>query len=306
MNLVTQNVVVLFAFVFLGFFLGKTHVVHDDCAPDLSNFLVKVTLPVTVFCSMLRPCQLTLLHDSALILMLMVVFHLLSMLIGAIAVRLGGITGPQAGVWVFVCMFCNNGFMGFPLAQSLYGDDGLFLMAIANVVSNLLIFSVGALLLTHGKNGIHLKGRQLFYNNINIAVVLGAVFYLTQWQLPELALSILQPLGGLTGPLSMIVVGLSASRYEVKKMLQNKAIYALASIRLLFIPLLTAGIVHLLPFRSDSLIPALLILTAALPAPSSSTIILEQHHLDTQTAAQAIFLSTLGSLVTIPLMMALL
>ncbi len=306
MNLVTQNVAVLFAFVFLGFFLGKTQVVHHDCAPDLSNFLVKVTLPATVFCSMLRPFQLTLLHDSALILVLMVAFHLLGMFIGALAVRLGGLTGPQAGIWVFVCMFCNNGFMGFPLAQSLYGNDGLFLMAIANVVSNLLIFSVGALLLTHGKNGIHLSGRQLFYNNINIAVVLGAVFYFTQWQLPELALSILRQLGGLTGPLSMIVVGLSASRYEVQKMLQNKAIYVLAAIRLLLIPLLTAGIVHLLPFRSDSLIPALLILTAALPAPSSSTIILEQHHLDTQTAAQAIFLSTLGSLVTIPLMMALL
>lgn len=306
MNLVVQNVAILFAFVFLGFFIGKLHIIDHDCAPDLSNFLVKVTLPATVFCSMLRPFELTMLRDSALIIGLMIGYHLICMLIGALAVRIGGISGPQVGVWVFVCMFCNNGFMGFPLAQSLYGNDGLFLMAVANVVSNLLIFSVGALLLTHGKNGIRLSGRQLLYNNINIAVVIGAIFYFTQWQLPVLPLSILQQLGSLTGPLSMIVVGLSASRYEVQKMLKNRSIYVLTAIRLLLIPFITAGIVHLLPFRAGSIIPALLILTAALPAPSSSTIILEQHHMDTETAAQAIFLSTLFSLVTIPLMMSLL
>ena len=82
----------------------------------------------------------------------------------------------------------------------------------------------------------------------------------------------------------MIVVGLSASRYEVRKMFLDRSIYVLTAIRLLVIPLITAGIVHLLPFRTESLIPALLILTASLPAPSSSTIILEQHHMDTETA----------------------
>ena len=303
MNLVVQNVAILFTFVFLGFFVGKLGIIDHSSTPDLCNFLLKVTLPATVFCSMLRPFELTMLHDSALILGLMIGYHLLCMLIGALAVRAGHISGPKAGVWVFVCMFCNNGFMGLPLGQSLYGNYGLFLMAVANVISNLLIFSVGALLLTHGKNGIRLSGRQLLYNNINIAVALGAVFYFTQWQVPAFPLTILQQLGGLTGPLSMIVVGLSASRYEVKKMFQDRSIYVLTAIRLL---LITAGIVHLLPFRTGSIIPALLILTAALPAPSSSTIILEQHHMDTETAAQAIFLSTLFSLVTVPLMMSLL
>ncbi|WP_010233121.1 AEC family transporter [Clostridium arbusti] len=303
MYIVLKNVVILFVLIFLGYFLGKKEIVHNHCAPDLSNFLVKVTLPATVFCSMIRPFQKSLLSDSVELFVIVIIFHLLCMLIGFAVIKVCKIPSVQTGVWIFVCMFSNNGFMGFPLAESIYGNNGLFLMAIANVVSNFLIFSLGVKLLTGGQMVDKLSGRQLFYNNINIAVVFGLVFYFTQWQLPEIILTILKDIGGLTASLSMIVVGLSLSKSKVKEMFQNKKIYLLTSVRLLLVPFITIFITRLIPFGNNSMIQGLLILMSALPAASTVSIITEQYHKDTEAAAQAIFMTTLFSLITIPLVM---
>lgn len=168
MYIVLKNVVILFVLIFLGYFLGKKEIIHNHCAPDLSNFLVKVTLPATVFCSMIRPFEKNLLSDSIWIFVIVIIFHLLCMSIGFAVIKVCRIPLLQRGVWIFVCMFSNNGFMGFPLAESIYGNSGLFLMAIANVVSNFLIFSLGVKLLTGAQSVGKLSGRQLFYNIIEI------------------------------------------------------------------------------------------------------------------------------------------
>ncbi|MEA5009238.1 AEC family transporter [Clostridium tyrobutyricum] len=303
MYLVLENVVILFVFIFLGYFLGKKEVIHTYCTSDLSNFLVKVALPITIFCSMIRPFEQSLLVESIQIFVIMIIFHIVCLFIGLAVVKICNIKTVQAGVWIFICMFSNNGFMGFPLSQSIYGNSGLFLMAIGNVVSNFLIFSVGVKLLIRGNNTVKLSGRQLFYNNINIAVVLGLIFYFTQCNIPDVVMKILKDLGNLTAPLSMIVVGLSISKSNVKEIFKNKKIYILTFMRLLIIPFITVAVVKMLPFGSRSLIPGLLILISALPAPSSVSIIAEQYNTDTKTASQSIFMTTLFSLATIPLVM---
>lgn len=303
MYIVVKNIFILFALIFLGVFLGKKEIIRPSCTPDLSNFLVKVTLPATVFCSMIRPFEKELLFDSAMMFGFMLAVHLSCLVLGIAAVKACKIPKAHAGVWLFACMFSNNGFMGFPLAESIYGSNGLFLMAIANVVSNFLIFSLGVKLLTQGQSIGKLSGRQLFYNNINIAVLAGLLFYFMQWQVPETFMTVLQYLAGLTAPLSMILVGLSISKSKIREMCQDKKLFILAGIRLFLIPLLMLFIVKLLPFQAGSLLPGLFVLTCALPAPSSVSIITEQYQTDTKTAAQTVFITTLSSLISIPVMM---
>ncbi len=89
----------------------------------------------------------------------------------------------------------------------------------------------------------------------------------------------------------------------LRKYLKTKKIYILTFMRLLIIPFITIVVVRMLPFGRTSLIPGLLILISALPAPSSVSIISEQYNTDTKTASQSIFMTTLFSLATIPLVM---
>lgn len=306
MYVVIKSVVTLFILIFLGFFLGKRKILHPDTAPQLCGFLVKVALPVTVFLSMQMEYDAGLVKSGAQIFIIAVVFHLVCMLIGMVTAKLLRVPDNQAGAWVFVCMFSNNGFMGFPLALSIYGNDGMFLMSIANVVTNFLIFSVGVKFMVKGydvKEKISLK--KMVINNINIAVVLGLLCYFMQLRLPAIVLDTLQYVGNITAGLSMIVVGLSMAKLDIRQMLRGKNAYLLTAMRLLVIPLLTVGVLKLLPLRMDAMMLGVLALMSALPAPSSVTILSEQYRTNTAFGSQIIFLSTICCLITIPVFMAL-
>ena len=130
-QIVISSVVILFVLIFLGFFIGKRGIIRKECAPDLSNFILKVTMPVTVFCSMAHQSDLSLLGSIWQIMIMALIFHLASGVVGLILVRCMKIPPREQGIWIFNCMFSNNGFMGFPLGLAIWGNNGLFLMAMA-------------------------------------------------------------------------------------------------------------------------------------------------------------------------------
>lgn len=304
MNIVISSVVILFALIFLGFFIGKKEIIRKECAPDLSNFILKVTMPVTVFCSIVQQTDLSLLGSIWRIMIMALIFHLASGIVGMILVRCMKIPPREQGIWIFNCMFSNNGFMGFPLGLAIWGNDGLFLMAMANVVSNFLIFSIGLKMLTKGypvKEKIDLK--KMIINNINIAVVVGFIFYIGQIPIPAGVSTLLDYISEITAGLSMIVVGLSLSRMEVMDVFRNRKMFILSAVRLLGIPFLCILVLKLIPVEIDPVLEAILILMSALPAASSQTILAEQYGTNTSDAGRAIFITTLFCVVTIPISM---
>lgn len=304
MNIVISSVVILFVLIFLGYFIGKKGIIRKDCAPDLSSLILQVTMPVTVFCSMIRQSDLGLLNKIWQIMLMALIFHLVSGLIGLIVVRSMKLPPQEQGIWIFNFMFSNNGFMGFPLGLAIWGNDGLFLMAVANVVSNFLIFSIGLKMLTRNypvKEKINLK--KMVVNNINIAVVIGFIFYIGQIHLPDQVMDLLNYISNITAGLSMIVVGLSLSRMQIRDVFSNKRMFGLAAIRLLGIPMLCVLVLSLLPIHVDPMLKTILILMSALPAASSQTILAEQYGTNTSDAGRAIFITTLFCVVTIPVVM---
>lgn len=305
MYVILSRVIILFALIFLGFFIGKRGIIRQDFTPDLSNFLIKITLPATVFLSMVQPFNGELMQQGVWIFFAALVLHLASMLLGFLLAAVFKIPRENRGVWIFSCMFSNNGFMGFPLAMSVYGNDGMFLMAIANVATNLLIFSVGMKIITKHhplKEKISLK--KMLLTNINIAVVLGLVFFLFQIPLPEIIGDLLDYVSSLTAGLSMIVVGLSLSRIHLSTVFKGKDVWIISAVRLLAVPFLTAAAVKLSPLPDGMLMGQVIVMMAALPVASTASILAEQYNANTELAAKTVFVSTLLSVITIPVVMA--
>ncbi len=304
MNVVITSVLILFALVFLGFFLGKGKVVHQDSIPDLSNLVLQVTMPVTIFCSIID--QQGAGHFSGVwqMIVAIAVYHMIALGVTFIAMRLMRVPEEERGVWLFSGMLANNGFMGLPLALAVFGSEGMFIMAMGNVISNLFIFSIGLKFLTmrypiKGKIGL----RQMLFNNINIAVVVGFIFLLLQIPVPDAVSQFLDYLTGITSGLSMLVVGLSLSRMAFQHVFANARMFVLSAVRLLAVPLLLILIFRLFPIPIDPMVRNVLILTAALPSAAAQSMMTEQYHTNTAAAAQAVFLTTLFSVVTIPLVM---
>jgi len=211
------------------------------------------------------------------------------------------ISEKDRGVWVFASTFSNNGFMGFPIAYAILGKEGLFLASISNTVFNVLIFSVGIKLITIGhESGKGINIKKLFLNNNNIAIFLGIIFYMTQTSLPKPILSSLNYMGNVTTPMSMFLVGLSISNSRVQDMFNDYKLYFLCAVRLLIVPLLTVIVMKIIPFDSMSLVPKVMVIVLAMPAPSATAIIAEQYNGNKELAAKVVFLTSILSIVTIP------
>ena len=300
MQIIVNSVLTLFLLIFLGCFLGKKKIVSTDYASGLSTFIVKVTMPATVF----NEYDPELLHRGVEILLFSLVFYAVSMVIGFAAVRIFSVPAKERGVWLFVSSFSNNGFMGLPLALSLYGNEGVFLMSIMNMIANLLIFSAGVKMLTDGYSITEkLSLKKMLLTNINIAVVLGLIFYINQWTLPKVLADSLSYLGSITSGLSMIVVGLSMAKLNFREMFAGGRNYILTAIRLVLLPLITLAVIRTAGRSLDPMIAGTLLLSAGLPSPSAASIITEQYHTNTDLGAKMIFLTTLFCLVTSPLLM---
>lgn len=304
MSVVATSVFLLFALIFLGYYIGKRRIVRQDAAPDFSNLVLKVTMPVTVFCSIVEQQGKEGLGSAWEIFVAVMILHAATCAVSIGLVKLLHVPQKDQGVWIFTMMFSNNGFMGFPLALAVFGSQGMFLMALANVISNLFLFSIGVKVLTRFyPTDEQISIRQMFVNNINIAVIIGFVFLLFNIPVPEIADKLMTYISNITSGLSMLVVGISLSRLPFKGVFEDKKMFLLPVLRLLVIPLAVIGILYVLPIQMDSMVRNILILTSCLPAASAQSMITEQYHTNTSAAARAVFITTLFSVVTVPVIM---
>ncbi len=304
MSVVATSVIILFVLIFLGFFLGKGGVVRKDSIPDLSNLVLKVTMPVTVFCSIIDQQGDVNLSSCWQMIVFAAAFHMIALLITFIIVKIIRVPQEEEGVWLFSGMMSNNGFMGLPLALAVFGSQGMFIMAMGNVVTNLLIFTIGLKFLTmHYPTRNKLSLRDMLFNNINIAVVLGFIFLLLNIPLPDVINQLLSYLSSITSGLSMLVVGLSLSRLAFKEVFSDRRMFVLPVIKLLIVPLVIILLFRVIPIPINPMVKSILILTAALPSASAQSMITEQYHTNTAAAGRAVFLTTLFSVVSVPLLM---
>jgi predicted permease len=184
------------------------------------------------------------------------------------------------------------------------GKDGLFLASISNAVFNILIFSIGIKIITMGfEIGKTISIKRLFLNNNNIAIILGIIFYVTQTSVPQPIFNSIDHLGKVTIPLSMFLVGLSMSNSRIKDLFNDYRLYLLSAVRLLIMPFLAIIIMKFINFGSSSMIPKVMAIVLAMPAPSITAIIAEQYNGNKELAAKLVFLTSILSMITIPIIL---
>lgn len=302
MEVVFVNVLILFMLLFLGFILGRKKIIAYSSIKDLTNLLIDVSIPCTIVVSLIRPYSSLLMKNTGEVFVVVMVYHLA---VAAIAYFLSGILKvdpKKRGSWIFALVFSNNGFMGYPLMYVLYGSEGLFIMAMGNVAQNVLIFSLGLKIVTMNYGGgDKIKLRAIIFTKQNIAVVIGLIIFVTQLAVPKPIVTLLTYVSNLTVPLSMMVVGMSLSRYEVKHMFTDKEVYRLTLVRMIIFPALMVVAFRLLHINISASLPmAILFYTAALPSPAFTSIMAERYNTSIGFASKCVFVTTILSVLTVP------
>ena len=191
----------------------------------------------------------------------------------------------------------NAGFMGSPIAQGLYGDLGLLYASVYLIPMRSVMWSFGVMCFTGAKG----KGvaKKILTHPCIVAVFIGMILLITQVQLPKGIEQTIRYAGNANTALSMIVIGNILAEVKANEILDRKA-WWFCLIRLAVIPLFVLAGCKLAGI--DELVKQVSVVLAGMPAAATTAILAAKYESDAHFAAKIVFLSTLLSMLSVPLL----
>lgn len=288
-----QQVAVLFLLIGTGMVAVKTGVLKLENKQALSNLLVYIIVPAMVVNSYRM-------EFSAQILRNLLAAFGMSVLLGTVITLLltARKTGSRMPIFRFACIFSNAAYMGFPLISALFGSEGLLYASAYVTVFNILLWTLGYGLVSGGSS-VKEVARSLVRTPVLYAIVVGLGIYLLQIPLPALISQPLELLAGVNTPLSMLITGMLIAAGDVRSIVTDKHIWKLASVRMLLIPAATLALFGVLGFHGTA--AQVVTLLECCPAAAITSVFAVQFGHDEHFAAGSVVLTTLLSIVTLPL-----
>ena len=285
-----EMLVILFA-IAAGYAANRLGYLGGETDQKVSKLLLNITMPAMIVAAVITGEELPELGTILSILEVGVVFYLLEAVFALVVPRFLPGTQGQKGVWRYALAFPNVGFIGYPVAVALFGDGALFYAAILALPFNLLSYSLGPLLLA---GAARFRWKQLFTPCI-VASVLGLVLALTRLRPPALVGEMLDFVGDITVPLSLLVVGSLLAGMSAGQVLRSPK---------LLLPVALCLVLRALGI--DSLVLGIAVTQMAMPVAVNGTLLSMEYGGDTECMAQITFLTTAASIVTIPIVAVLL
>ncbi len=294
---ITEQVIILFLVVLVGVVCRKLGYFTDECIHGITQLIVNVTLPFLTISNMQRPFSMEVLQNFLLTIVISMLVIGISMCAGMLIFRKR--PKKKRAVLVNLSAFSNCGFMGYPIILAINPDYMIYAVAY-NVAYNILSWTIGVSQF-QAKGSISLR-RVLINPNI-ISAVIGFVLFCTGITLPEIPAQVLSLVGGLTTPLSMLLIGTRLCGLRLSEF-KDIDYHLISLLRLVVMPLATFLLMR--PFPIAAAVSSTVFVLTAMPAATMTAMQAELYDGDTAFAARAIAYSTLLSLVSVPLMSLLL
>lgn len=301
-----RNVLMFVALALPGYALVKFGVIKHEQSGVLSKLLMYLALPFLIFSGTVSNLS----FDKGALLMLGIVavigvvytFVMFFMSKPLVSMEKNEKT---RGMMRFCAVFSNNGFLGIPLAVAVFGRESqvFTVLILLNIISNVLMYTLGAYLVTGDPKNIRLK--KAFFNPVLIAFVLGIVCNLLQVadSVPEV-LTFSEYFSGLVTPISMTVLGMKLGAVRFTALFKSGRLYYVSALKLIVFPV--AIIAVLLAMRAtgaglpfEDMILGVFI-AFAMPTAGLATTFADEFGGDTHSAVIFTLGTTVLSVVTIP------
>ena len=297
---ILSSLIMIFILIIPGVFFKKKNILTEDQNGAINSIVVNLTWPCLVIDAMQMEFSLEVLKDSAYILVVCLLILAIIFAISFPIAKLIKLPKTKQYLTVFMLLFGNTGFIGIPVIKALYGTDAVFYAAIVELINDILIFTVGILLIQLSA-GANLKvGFKQFINPGLIGVIIGLVLFLLNIQLPHLIGGSIEMIGNATTPLTMFCIGFQIGGLKLKEIAGDFQVYAICFVKLLIVPILTLLVVKL--WAGDfSMLEKVLIIGFAMPVGAVASIFSQQYKGEAAFATKSVLLSTVLSLITIPI-----
>ena len=291
----------LFVIVIVGYMAGKLGYMGGDFDRKLSSLVLNWTCPALILSSAMTGE----LPDRRFILPLLAISVVTYVVLTGVTFWLPRFLTKRKedeGVVGFAMMFGNVGFMGYPVVASIFGHEAVFYAAVLNVVNTFAVFTVGTVLVT-GKTEVEGPRfqKKVLYGSPMLSAYL--TMLIVALQIEDIPAFISQPLtmiGNITVPAALLIIGSSMSQLPLKALMGNTTVYVTTVMRLAVVPIAMYFLCMLLGF--DPYVVNINTVVIAMPVATYGTILCLKYGRDTSLMAEVTFITTLLSMITIPLL----
>ena len=298
---VFQTMLKLFLLLVLGFVLFKCHIFDEYTNKKISASIVNVASPMLIISSIAGVEG----NDKSIVFLMIgagILMYIGFIILGKIINRIFPFPKKDWPVYECMVVFANTGFMGYPVLLDVFGQEAVFYASLIHMAFNFFVYTYAILCLTKSDDSeFKLNFKQLLTPGI-VLIFIGILIYLFDMQLPSVLMDTINSIGSLTAPLSMMMIGSSLAVYPIKDSFTDWRSYVFAFVRLIIVPFMTmivCRLLHINPYYAN-----ITIITNAMPVGSMVLMLATQYNANVKIVTKNIVVSTLLSVITIPIVVA--
>lgn len=291
-----KQVLELFVLIISGIFLYKKNIIREDGKKLLSDILIKFVVPCMIINSYMGKFNDEVLDNIGKSFIYSIILCVIGIVI-SLAVSFV-VSDEHKGIFRFACSFSNAAYMGFPLIRALFGEEGILYASSYVTVFNILLWSVGYVFFAD-KMPIKKLLKNLITCPSIIAVVVGLIIYLFKIPVTNIIADPISSVGAMTTPISMIVTGVAMGEAGIVKLIKQKHLLYGLCIRLILIPMVSLLVFYIL--NISGIVATITLILEACPCAAITTMFAIQYGHDQKYAAALVVISTICSIVTLPL-----
>lgn len=299
-----STMVKLFSLILVGYFLRRANRLGDEMMKQTSFLVANIMMPALILYSSSTPSSIS---DAEIIqcLLLGIVLYVVFIVMSKWIAHKIAHTHEDKALYQILLAFANFSFIGYPLLEVMYGNYAVFVFTVLHLPFNILIYTYGVYLLNKGKRSFKVKEYvRMFLTPGVITSIIALVCFLAKFKLPSFVTETSGLLGQATVPLSMIVVGGNLSFAGLAKNKETIALLKNVFIKMFIFPFIGFGLIYFLDV--SVFLKELFVFSFMLPSASIPLMLALQYDVDTSIASKTISLTTLVSVVSIPLFIFLL
>ena len=311
LQIIISQMPMLFAMMLIGYIVWALGWFDEPAYQKLSKIVVNIFNPILVLNGVMGKDAS---GDISLILQnlgFVLFFYVILMASGFVFVFLLRPARSERRLYRLMTVFPNVAFMGIPVITGIYGTGCMIYIVFYVLGYNLLLYTYGIGLAKKAaedagsRNGSGSGGAWKRMLNPGVICAVAAIFvFVLRLSVPAPVVTFCGYMGNATIPLSMMLIGMSIAQADFKTIFANVRVYLYTGMKMLLLP--AVMILLLKPLPADSVVFGVFALQLAMPVGSIVTLIAKENGADEICCTNGIVLSTLASLVTIPLVCMLL
>jgi len=294
---VISQMLELFLILSLGYISVKTKIVDQKFGTQLSRFILNITLPCLMIASVAAMPNDTDKKDIILMFLISILFYVIMPFVAYFITRILGVKKEERKLYMYMTIWSNVGFMGFPVIASIFGEGAIFYATIFNLIFNVSNFTLGIMLMSkEGKNALNFK---MFLSPGIIASLVAVVMFALDIRIPDILNNTVKTVGNTTTPLAMIVIGIALGGITIKSVFTELRLYPYVIIKQILLPI--GAWLILKNIIASPYILGIVIIIIAMPVATSTVLFANRYDNNIGLTTKGVFITTLASVVTIPL-----